>query len=110
MAWRAVTNPLDTVRVLSDDQGEHIHLSSLRLLAGTGMRVLHADARAVLAAAVCEVDAVVVRFDPDLIDEVVAKAPTEFTLRARNPERDRVIGGLQLLFRLSGARRPACAA
>ena len=98
MAWRAVTNPFDPVRVLSDDQVEHIHLSSLRLLAGTGMRVLHADARAVLAAAGCEVDDLVVRFDPDLITEVVAHAPSEFTLRARNPARDLVIGGNNVVF------------
>jgi len=88
MAWRAVTNPLDPVRVLSDDHVEHIHLSSLRLLASTGMRVLHAGARDVLAAAGCEVDDLVVRFDPDLIAEFIAGAPSEFTLRARNPERD----------------------
>ena len=74
MAWRSVTNPFEPVRVLSDDHVEHIHLSSLRLLAGTGMRVLHAGARDVLAAAGCEVDDVVVRFDPDLIDEVIARA------------------------------------
>ncbi len=98
MAWRAVTNPFDPVRVLSDDQIEHIHLSSLRLLAGTGMRVLHADARAVLAAAGCEVDDIVVRFDPDLIIEVVARAPSAFTLRARNPARDLVIGGRSVVF------------
>jgi trimethylamine:corrinoid methyltransferase-like protein len=36
MAWRTVTNPLDPVRVLSDDHVEHIHLCSLRLLASTG--------------------------------------------------------------------------
>ena len=98
MAWRAVTNPFDPVRVLSDDQVEHIHLSSLRLLASTGMRVLHADARAVLAAAGCEVDDVVVRFDPDLITEVVAQAPSQFTLRARNPARDLEIGGRHVVF------------
>jgi trimethylamine--corrinoid protein Co-methyltransferase len=84
--------------VLSDDQVEQIHGSSLRLLAGTGMRVLHADARAVLAAAGCAVDGVVVRFDPDLIDEAVAKAPREFSLRARNPERDLLIGGNNVVF------------
>src|SRR5262245_55264963 len=98
MAWRAVTNPFDPVRVLSDDQVEHIHLSSLRLLATTGMRVLHADARAVLAAAGCEVDELVVRFDPDLITDTIAAAPSEFTLRARNPERDLVVGGRNVVF------------
>ena len=98
MAWRAVTNPLEPVRVLTDDHVEHIHLSSLRLLAGTGMRVLHAGARDVLAAAGCEVDELIVRFDPDLIAELVAAAPSEFTLRARNPERDLVIGGRNVVF------------
>jgi trimethylamine--corrinoid protein Co-methyltransferase len=62
------------------------------------MRVLHADARAVLAAAGCEVDDLAVRFDPDLISEVIATAPAEFTLRARNPERDLAIGGRNVVF------------
>ncbi len=48
MAWRPVTNPYEPVRVLSDDHVEQIHLASLRLLAGTGMRVLDAAAHATL--------------------------------------------------------------
>src|SRR5262245_40091595 len=98
MVFRGVTNPFEPVRVLTDDHVERIHLSSLRLLAGTGMRVLHAGARDVLGAAGCEVDDVVVRFDPDLICEAIASAPAEFTLRARNPERDLVIGGRNVVF------------
>src|SRR4029078_346897 len=40
-----------------------------------------------------QVDGELVRFDPDWILEQVAKAPPEFDLQARNPERSVHIGG-----------------
>src|SRR5262245_37780165 len=98
MRWRAVSNPFEPVRVLSDDHVELIHLASLRLLAETGMRVLHPGARERLAAAGCDVDDIIVRFDPEMIVETVAGAPAQFTLRARNPERDLVVGGRNVVF------------
>ena len=98
MGWRAITNPFEPVRVMSDDQVEQIHRSSLRLLADTGMRVLHAGARELLTAAGCTVDDLVVRFDPEHIIELIAAAPDEFTLRARNPSHDLVIGGSNVVF------------
>ena len=98
MAWRRVRNPYPPVKVLSDDHVEQIHRASLRLLADTGMRVLDAGARERYAAAGCVVDDLVVRFDPELVTESIAHAPAQFTLRARNPERDLVVGGDHVVF------------
>lgn len=98
MAWRQVVNPFEPVHVLSDDEVERIHFASLELLSTTGMRVLDAGARQRLAAAGCTVDDVVVRFDPEMVVETIAAAPSEFTLRSRNPERDLVIGGRHVVF------------
>ena len=39
-----------------------------------------------------------VRLDPAQVEELVALAPHEFTLHARNPERDIVFGGAHLVF------------
>src|SRR5207245_1482258 len=45
-----------------------------------------------------EVEGELVRFDPDWILEQVAKAPPEFDLQARNPERTVHIGGNHMVF------------
>jgi trimethylamine--corrinoid protein Co-methyltransferase len=84
--------------VLTADHVEAIHHASLRLLAGTGMRVLCDRARSILAAAGCLTDDTMVRFDPDLVEATIATAPQQFTLRARNPAHDLVIGGRHVVF------------
>jgi trimethylamine--corrinoid protein Co-methyltransferase len=98
MPWRSVVNPFEPVRVLSDDHIEQIHLASLQLLATTGMRVLDGATRRRLAVAGCDVDEVVVRFDPEFVVETIATAPSQFTLRARNPGRDLIVGGRTVVF------------
>jgi trimethylamine---corrinoid protein Co-methyltransferase len=45
-----------------------------------------------------QVDGELVRFDPDWILAQVAKAPSEFDLQARNPERSVHIGGNHMVF------------
>src|SRR5207245_1614685 len=45
-----------------------------------------------------EVEGELVRFDPDWILEQVAKAPREFDLQARNPDRTVHIGGKNMVF------------
>jgi len=84
--------------MLSADHIEHLHRASLTLLSNTGMRVLHDGARRLLAVAGCAVDDVMVRFDPAMVEAQVALAPSSFRLRARNPARDLVIGGRNVVF------------
>ncbi len=96
--WRALHNPYEPVRMLSDDHVEHLHHSSLQLLSTSGMRVLHDGARRLLAEAGCAVDDLIVRFDPEMVEASVALAPATFTLRARNPAHDLVIGGRNIAF------------
>jgi trimethylamine--corrinoid protein Co-methyltransferase len=93
--WSHLKNPLPPLEVLSADQVEHIHRSSLCLLAEVGMEIHDSWARERLAQAGCQVDHVSmrVRFDPAFIDEQIAKAPSTFTLRARNDERHLTLGG-----------------
>jgi trimethylamine--corrinoid protein Co-methyltransferase len=93
-----VRNPYPPICPLSLDQVEHLHLSSLRLLADTGMRVLDATARSMYAHHGCAVDGERVRFDPDMVLEALSTAPATFTLQARNPEKSLVIGGDHVVF------------
>jgi len=97
-AFRWLRNPYEPVKVLSDDHVEHIHRTSLELLRATGLRVLDATARCVLAAAGCTVDDEIVRFDPEMIEDALTNAPSTFTLSARNPAHDLTIGGRSVVF------------
>ncbi len=87
------TMALEPVKAVSDDQIEKIHLASLRVLAETGIDMLHPDARRLLAAAGAAVDGERVRFDPEMLMETVGRAPAEFTFHGRSPARDVRIGG-----------------
>src|SRR5262249_31889305 len=69
-----------------------------RIVSELGIDFLHAESREYLRPAGQEVEGQLVRFDPDWILEQVAKAPREFDLQARNPERNVHIGGKHMVF------------
>jgi trimethylamine---corrinoid protein Co-methyltransferase len=69
-----------------------------RLVSELGIQFDHPEARRLLADAGQEVDGDVVRLDPDFVLDQTAKAPRTFTLLARNPERDVVVGGDRAVF------------
>jgi trimethylamine--corrinoid protein Co-methyltransferase len=98
--WRRLTNPFRPIEILSADQVEAIHRASLRILAEIGLEVLGDRTLDVLARAGARVDRVTrnVRLDPAQVEELVALAPGEFDLHARNPERDIRFGGTNLVF------------
>lgn len=98
--WQQPSNPYAPLEVLEAGQVEQIHEASLKLLATQGMRIMHDDARRLLSEAGAEVDRAsqMVCFDPDFVMEQVALAPPAFTLHARNPEKNIVLGGNHLAF------------
>jgi len=74
-------------RVLSDRQIERIYQAALECLNRTGVHVLNAEARELLAAAGARVDGVRVRIPPHIIQDAVAANPRSFTLWGRDGER-----------------------
>ncbi len=100
LPWRTYRNPYKPIEVLSADQLEAVHETSLRILEEHGMDFLDDEALALLKGAGAEVKSgdKVVRFDRGLIMESVAKAPAEVTLHARNPERSLTFGGNHINF------------
>jgi trimethylamine--corrinoid protein Co-methyltransferase len=100
LPWQDIVNAYPRLEVLSADQVEAIHLASMDLLENQGMRVLHEGARSLLAKAGAAVDndSQMVRFDRDMVREHVARAPSEFTLHARNPAKNFRVGGKHLAF------------
>ena len=86
------------VEVISADQVEAIHNAALKLLASTGIKVLHPPARALFQAAGAGVADEMVRLDPDLVTDLLASVPPTFTLAARNPAKSLRIGGRDMVF------------
>jgi trimethylamine--corrinoid protein Co-methyltransferase len=81
--------------LLSADELEAIHGASLTVLEEIGMDFLDDEARGLLvgAGATNEPGTNRVRFDRAMVEERIRTAPSSFTLHARNPEHDLVIGG-----------------
>lgn len=100
LPWRSVENSIPPVALLSEDQLEAIHQTSLRILEELGIEFMSDEALSVFKEAGCDVDKASgsVRFDRAFIEEMVAKAPSQFTLTPRNPEHRLTIGGKHLCF------------
>jgi trimethylamine--corrinoid protein Co-methyltransferase len=99
--WRSVVNPYRPVEILSADQVETIHLASLRILEEIGVEVLGDRALDVLADAGAHVERDArrtVRLEAGLVEASVARAPSQFTLHARNAERNLILGGHHVVF------------
>ena len=82
----------------SRDDLQQIHNSSLRVLESVGIDFLYEPAIDLLTKAGCKVDGKRVFFPPKLVDEQIAKAPSQFTLYARNAEKNVTIGGDHLAY------------
>lgn len=69
-----------------------VHERALELLEAGGMRVEHAEARAVLEGAGAEIDGDLVRLPQSLVEDAVENAPAAFRWRARDDEKSVVVG------------------
>ncbi len=107
------------LNLLTDEQIEAIHVSTLEVLQNTGVQVLSASARELLKDTGAEIDLEkkIVRFPPYLVEEALNKCPSSVTLYGRNPklfcqfENDwinfGVSGGPPNILDLEGERRTA---
>jgi len=100
LPWQKVRNPYPPVEVLSAEQVEAIVDAALTILETTGFRFLHDSSRRLVEAAGGEPadERGMTRLGRDLVMEKTALAPAEFTLRARNRDRDLVLGGNHIVF------------
>lgn len=95
-----LVNTLQKSKIVDDETIEAIHEASLTVLEEIGMDVILPEARSLMKAAGADVSPGTdrVRFDRGLITEMIASAPSGFTLHARNPMRNVQIGGNNLVF------------
>lgn len=91
-------NEMPYYEVLTDDGLATIERGWKRLVSEIGIEFGHDEALEHFRAAGQKVVDQVVHLDPELVLELVAKAPREFHLRARNPEHSVVLGGRHMVF------------
>ena len=98
--FRQPRMPYQPTNVVSEDELESIHDASMQILEEIGMDFLDQEARDLLvkAGATVEPGTERVRFDRAMVTEIIATAPSEFTLHSRNPEHDLRIGGTWTAF------------
>src|SRR5436309_3566958 len=99
---------------LSDEALARIDAGADRVAFEVGVQFDHPRALELFRDAGQSVDGATVRFDPGFLRSQAALAPRSFTLRARNPARDLVVGGYHMVFapaqgppfvRVDGVRR-----
>jgi trimethylamine--corrinoid protein Co-methyltransferase len=103
--------------ILSPADVEQIHEASMQMLENTGVEFHHEDALATFRQAGLRVEGTRVYFTREIVMESVAKAPSEFTLHARNPENNLTVGGdntiyvpgygAPFIYEIDGTRRNA---
>ncbi len=101
---RPIQNHWRPLEVITPEQIEEIHEASLHILENIGIVFMDAESLDIWEKAGARVDhkSQNVKFDRGLIMALVAKAPAQFNWRARNPERDRMIGGNYITFCSNG--------
>jgi trimethylamine--corrinoid protein Co-methyltransferase len=82
----------------SEQEVRRIHETCLRLLETVGVDFGYEPALAVLRKAGCRMEGQRVFFPPKLVEAQVAKAPAQYTLQARNPEKSVAIGGEHIAY------------
>ncbi len=93
-----LVNELPRYEILDEVALEELDRGWRRIVSELGIEFLHEEAVDWFRKAGQEVEGELVRFDPDWIADQVAKAPSEFELQARNPERSVTLGGKNMVF------------
>ena len=82
----------------TNDDVQKIHEATLQVLETVGVDFGYEPAVAVFKKAGARVEGQRVFFSPKMVMEQVAKAPSEYTLHARNPEKNVAIGGDNIAY------------
>ena len=91
-------NRMPRYEILSEQAMETLDRGWRRIVSEIGVEFILPEAVEVFASAGQTTDGANVKLDPDFVMEQVARAPHEFDVRARNPERSIHIGGDHMAF------------
>jgi trimethylamine--corrinoid protein Co-methyltransferase len=93
-----LVNRMPRYEILSEEDMATLDRGWRRIVTELGIEFLHDEAIEAFRSAGQQIEDQVVKLDPDFVLEQVAKAPREFELQARNPERSVHIGGDHMVF------------
>jgi trimethylamine--corrinoid protein Co-methyltransferase len=88
------------LNVLSPDDIEMIHLTTLDVLWNIGLKVMSPNARVILGDSGCVVDEAneIVKIPPHLVEDAIQSTPATYRAHAINPKNDYVAGGKKTGF------------
>ena len=88
------------LNVLSPDDIEMIHLTTLDVLWNIGLKVMSPNARVIFGDSGCVVDEAkeIVKIPPHLVEDAIQSTPATYRAHAINPENDYVAGGKKTGF------------
>lgn len=95
---KQITYNLPPVEPNSSAQVQAIHDKSMHILSKHGIAFYDAECLEILAANGARVEGDIVYMDEALVMEWIAKAPSEYTQIARNPESNVIFGGNRSIF------------
>lgn len=96
--WQTIINTDHPTTPLRPDGVEAIHNAAMTVLEEVGCDFLNDESKEILKQAGCSVDGERVRMGRDFVMEMIGKAPTEFDITPRNPDRKITIGGDHMAF------------
>ncbi|MCE2749036.1 MAG: trimethylamine methyltransferase family protein [Rhodobacter sp.] len=101
LPWERVANPYAPLEMLTPDQMQDLHDTSIRILKELGIRVMGENARDLMRRAGAKVDSDgVVRLDESIVGNALSTVPRQFSLTPGNPARQVHFGGRDLVFGL----------
>jgi len=104
--YRNLRNPFPRMKLFSDDEVQAIHEAALETLETLGMKILLPEAREIYAKAGCKVgEDDMVYIGRDIVAAALETAPSSFTLKTGNPDRDVLYEPGALMF-MAGAGAP----
>ena len=99
MPWNPPINIDRPTEPLTEEGVQAIHDGAMRILEEIGIEFLNPEAVEILrGSGGCTIDGENVRMGRDFVMEMIAKAPSAFTITPRNPDRAITIGGKHLNF------------
>ncbi|MEL7515971.1 MAG: trimethylamine methyltransferase family protein [Pseudomonadota bacterium] len=98
MPWNPPQNIDRPVKPLTEEGVQAIHDGAMRILEELGIEILNDEAVEVFRQAGCIIEGSNVRMGRDMVMEMIAKAPSQFTLTPRNRDRTLTVGDGSILF------------
>ncbi|MES0861747.1 trimethylamine methyltransferase family protein [Ruegeria sp. SCPT10] len=98
MPWNPPVNIDRPTEPLGPEGVDAIHDGAMRILEEIGIEFYNDEAIGILREAGCTIEGDNVRMGRDFVMEMIAKAPSQFSITPRNPDHTIQIGGKNLLF------------